>query len=73
MAEPIGPSGKDYGWSKFQKLASNKIDVSLNLRIPKFFFIKSAKFFLVFVIQLYKEKMFPTEIEDGHRSPWSDK
>ena len=53
-AEPIGSKfcvgpdvvpGKVYEWSKLKKLASNKIRFSQNFENPRFFFIKSAKFF----------------------------
>ena len=60
--EPIGSQfcpgphvtpGKVYDWSKFQKLASNKIGFSLNFEHSKFrFFKKSASFlFVCFVLQ----------------------
>ena len=53
--------GKVYGYTKFQKFDSNKFE---NPR----FFINSQTFFLLF-INVYKEKMFTIEIEDGRGAP----
>ena len=70
-AEPIGPkffeepyvtTGKVYGCSNLQKLASNKIRFSLNFKKPRNFFLRNRQFF-VFLLQCYKEKMFTIEIQ----------
>ena len=68
-AEPIGPKfcvgpyltlGKVYRWSKFQKLAVNKIRVSLNLKIYEFIFYNLRTFLFLFysVYNVFNEKMF---------------
>jgi len=59
------PKGKVYGWSKFQKLASNKIRISLNLKNPQNFFIKFPNFVL-----MYTMKLLTIEIEDRSEAPW---
>ena len=65
-AEPIGPkffvephvtTGMVYGWSNFQKFASNKI---------RFFkLLKNSKNLFYKIYNVYKEKMFTIEKEDG--------
>jgi len=52
--------GKVYGWSKFQKLASNKIQLSLNFANPQNF--------LFYNVHHLKEKMFTIEIADGREA-----
>ena len=61
---PIGPkffvgphmtTGNVNGWSKFQKLASNKIRFSENLKNSWNFFIKSANFFC-FCLTIYTKR-----------------
>ena len=58
-----------YRWSKFQKFASNTIRFSINFKNPRNIFTKSAKFCLFLFYNIYKEKMFTIEIEDGRESP----
>ena len=59
-----------FEWSKFQKLASNKIWFPLNFENPLNFFIKSANFFVLFY-NVYKEIMITIEIEDVREPPES--
>ena len=75
-AEPIGPKfcvgahmtrGKDYEWLKFQKLASNKIRFSLNLKKQELFY-QIRELFLFLFLNVHKEKMFTMELEDA---PWN--
>ena len=40
-----------------------------NLENPRFFFIKSAKFFLSLFFNVYNKNMFTIEIEDGCEAP----
>ena len=58
--------GKVYGWSKFQKLASNKIRFSLNFENPQNIFYKVCHFFFTIYT---KKKMFTIEIEDWRVAP----
>ena len=73
---PIGPKfcvglhltpEKVNGWSKFQKIASNKIWFELNFWNPRNFFIKSANFLFYNVCE---ENMFTSELEDECEAPW---
>ena len=76
-AEPIGPKvfagprvkpGKVYGWSKFQKFVSDKIQYLKILKIHNIFY-KIRKFFVLLLFyNVYKEKMFTIEIEDGREA-----
>ena len=55
------PAGKVYGWSKIQKLSSNKIRFPLNFENPQHFFYKTRRLLLC---NVYKEKMLTIEIKD---------
>ena len=62
--DPIGPKicvgphmtlGKGLEWSNFQKIASNEYNFE-NLKNPRIFFIKSAKFFCFYFTVFTKRK-----------------
>ena len=58
-------AGKVFGWSNFQKCASNKFRLKL--------FENSRNFCLFLFYNVYKEKMFTNKIEDGrnrHKSQY---
>jgi len=57
---------KVYGWSNFHKLASNKIQFLKNFKIQELFFIKFAKFGLVFYLHCTQ---ITIETKDGHEAP----
>ena len=42
---------------------------NLNHKNPRFFFIKTAKFFSSLFFDVYNENMFTIEIEDGREAP----
>ena len=78
-AEPIGSifsagphrtPGKVYEWSKFQKIASNKIRFSLNVENLRNYFLLNPQLFLVYVLQRI-EKVF-TKFELGRWKPTVD-
>ena len=65
MAEPIGPKrcvgsymtpGKVYGWSTFQKYASNK-NLSLNLENHRNYFYKISEIFIVVLQCIQRENV----------------
>ena len=60
--------GKVYEWSKFKKLPFNKIRLSLNFENTRIFFINPLTLLLLFY-NVYKEKMFTIQIEDGREAP----
>ena len=59
--------GKIYGWSNFQKFASNKFDFWKFWKSTKFFFL--AKFLFFSFYNVHKKNLFTIEIDDDHEKP----
>ena len=62
LCETSHDSKEVYEWSKFQKLAANKILFSLNFENSRNLFIKSVNFFNLFY-NVYKEKMLKLKMD----------
>jgi len=53
----------------FKNIASNKIQVSLNCKNPRIFFIKSDNFLFVFVLQCIQRKNIQLKYKKGAKRP----
>ena len=63
---------KVYGWSKFQKLASNKFRFLLNFKIPRNCFYKIRELLFVIVLQCkQRENVHNWNRIDGRKDPES--
>ena len=55
---------------KITKCASQQNLIFIKLKKQRIFFYNFREFFVVWVYNVYKEKTFTSEIEDGHEAPW---